>query len=218
MNNVPARQEIPEMSPHEIAAKWFLQEEAGALGDTERTRLKAIATAISEVSVNYIPDITAGGFLDFANSDWLKLLAKELYSIDFNPATFTVGNIVLSCASSGGPYPVQPGNLIAVFGDTGNRYINTNAFTIPSGSAITASFTAEFAGSSYHDVSSDGSISLVTALPGVSLTNPSTTYSSQSHVGSGTGTLTLAGSPTLPHQVVVGRVSLCLTRRCHSKH
>jgi hypothetical protein len=37
----------------------------------------------------------------------------------------------------------------------------------------------------------------------VTLTNPGSTYTTVKHIGSGTGTLTLTGSPPAPHQVIV---------------
>lgn len=41
MSNHAVSSGIPEMSPHEVAAKWFLQSETGALGHAERARLEA---------------------------------------------------------------------------------------------------------------------------------------------------------------------------------
>src|SRR5258706_135210 len=163
----------------------------------------AMSTALAEISGKYIPAIAAGGFVDYATGDWLKLLAKEMYAIDFNPATFTTGNITLTTASGSGPYVSGAGSLIAVFAATGNRYINSNACTIPASGSLTTSFKAEFAGASYHDPSNSGSISLVTALPGVTLVNSAGTFSAVSHVGSGTGTLTVGGSPSIPHQIYI---------------
>lgn len=173
-------------------------------GGVERTRLMAMSTALLDVSSNWLPDITAGGFLDYATGDWLKLLAKQMYNIDFNPATFTVGNITLSTvASAAGPYNYTAGQLIAVFAATGNRYINTTAGTLAASTANVVEFRAEFAGADYNDPSSSGSISLVTSLPGVVLTNPAEDYSDVAHVGSGTGTIALSGTPVGPQQVLI---------------
>jgi len=175
-------------------------------GGVERTRLMAIATAITDLSANYIPQIAAGGLLDYAqtldNPAWLQLLASDNYSIEFNPATFTVGNITLTAASGVSTSTYTAGQLIAVFAASGNRYINTGSIIVPSGpGTVIGEFQAEFAGASYADPSSSGALTLSTAVPGVTLTNPATDYTDVAHVGAGTGTLTLGGSPVGPHQI-----------------
>jgi uncharacterized phage protein gp47/JayE len=164
----------------------------------------AIATVIADTSGNYIPKITAGGFLDFATGDWLQLLAEQAYGIDFNPATFTVGNITLTTAASTGPYAFQAGQLIAVFALSGKRYINTSSGIIPAGpDSVVAEFRAEFAGASYVDPSNSGSLTLVSPLPGVSLTNPADDYTAVALSGIGTGTIAPTGTPDGPHQVQI---------------
>jgi hypothetical protein len=144
--------------------------------------------------------------LDYSTGDWLHLLSSQNFSTDVLEASYTVGDITLTAAASAGPYTVAAGDLIAVFAASGNRYINRTGGTIPSGGSVTLSFGSEFPGSKYNDPSSSGSISLVTSLPGVTLTNPAGNFSDVAHVGAGTGTLSLAftGSPPpAPHQFTV---------------
>jgi hypothetical protein len=171
-------------------------------GGVERTRLNAFATVITDLVTNAIPTLAAGGFLDYANTDWLRLLAEQLYNIAYNQATYTIGSITLTNASSAS-YTIAAGDLIAVFGASGNRYINTTGGTLNALSDLTLTFRAEFAGAAYNDASNSGNLSLVSPLPGVTLTNPSDDYSDVAQVGSGTGTLTLGGSPTGFHSVRV---------------
>jgi hypothetical protein len=176
------------------------------VGGVERTRVMAIATAIADVSGNYIPTAAAGGFLDYATGSWLQLLALELYNLPFNPATFTVGNITLTAASGVGTATYQAGQLIAVFGATGNRYLNTGTVVIPAGpGSVTGAFQAEFAGSSYSDPPSSPALTLSTPIPGVTLTNPAGLYSPvpPAHVGSGTGSVTPSGTVVGSHQFVI---------------
>lgn len=173
---------------------------------TDKTRFAAVATAIAAVSSKYVADIAAGGFVDFATGDWLRLLAAELYNILYQPATRTIGNVVLTAAPSAGPYTIGAGQLTVVF-PSGNRYVNVGSGTLTTGGTLTLSFQSEFAndsanGRSYND-HSDQTLSLVTSLPGVTVTNPSTAYGAQAHNGSGTGTLNLTGSPSTFHQVTV---------------
>lgn len=174
-------------------------------GGVERTRLMAISTAIAAVSGTYIPNIAAGGFLDYApGTGWMPLLAQELYNLLQNAASFTQGTITLTSAAGVGSQTYQPGQLIAVFAASGNRYLNANAITVAAGpGTVSGTFQAEFAGASYNDPSSSGALTLATTIPGVTLTNPASTYSTVAQVGAGTGTLTLGGSPASPHLVVV---------------
>lgn len=180
-------------------------------GGVERTRLMAISTVLSDISTNYIPTIASGGLLDYAEQlsipDWLQLLASNNFNVDFNPAGFAIGTIKLSTVASGaGPYTINDGDLIAVFAASGNRYIcnGNGAQTLSAGGTLPLLFVSEFAGAKYNtDPSSSGAISLVTSLPGVVLTNVATTFTSVSHVGSGTGAVTPTGTPNFPHQIIV---------------
>ncbi len=173
---------------------------------TERTRLMAIATAITDLSDNYVPTIAAGGLLDYAeqitNPSWLRLLSENNFSTPYEPAQITIGNITVSVASGSGPYTISPGQLIAVFNASGNRYINNNGGTATSVSPIELSWNAEFAGAKYNDPSS-ATITLATSLAGVTLSNLANNYTDVAHVGPGTGTIAPTGSPIGPHQIVV---------------
>lgn len=173
-------------------------------GGVERTRLMAFSAALADVSGNYIPAAAGGGFLDYANTAWLRLTAQELYNIIYNAAGFTQGTITATVASGSGPYSYTAGSLIAIFAASGNRYLVQGSGTIAAGPGSTVlNFQAEFAGAKYNDQSNSGALSLVTPLPGVTLTNPANPFSSVAHIGAGTGTVTPGGSPTQPHQVIV---------------
>ncbi len=175
------------------------------VGGVERTRLMATATAVHDLTSNYQPGITAGGFVDLApGTGWMPLLASEMYNLEQELATFTIGNIVLTSASGVGTQIIPAGRIIVTFAATGNRYISNAQIIIPAGpGTVTGSFTAEFAGAGYNDPSNSGSLSLVTVLPGVTLTNPAGNYGDVVLVGAGTGALTLGGSPVGTHLVVV---------------
>lgn len=178
-------------------------------GGVERTRLMAMATALADKSTNYAPQIAAGVLLDYSTSDgsgggWLPLLAQEFYNLPQNLATFTQGSITLTAASGVGTQTYTAGKLIAIFASSGNRYLNTGTVVIPSGpGSVIGQFQAEFSGAKYSDPSNSGALTLVTPIPGVTLTNPAGNYSTVTHVGAGTGSLTLGGSPVGPHLVVI---------------
>jgi hypothetical protein len=178
-------------------------------GGVERTRLLAFATALADKATNYAPTIAGGILLDYSSSDgngggWLPLTALEFYGVPINLATFTQGSITLTAASGVSTQTYLAGQLIATFGATGNRYINTGTVIVPNGpGSVTGTFQAEKPGSSYSDPSNSGAITLVTPIPGVTLTNPAGNYSAVSHVGSGTGTLSLSGAPIGSNLIVV---------------
>ena len=179
--------------------------ESWQTGGVERTRLMAIATVLSDISVNYLPFITGGGFIDYSTGDWLTLLAAQLYDIERNEATFTQGTINLSTVSSAsGPYSFSAGDLIVSFTDTGNRYFNVSSGSLAASNTSDVTFVAEFAGASFAD-DSNADVTLVTSLPGVVVTNPGDTFTDVSHVGSGTGTLVPSGTvpSTSNYQILV---------------
>lgn len=173
-------------------------------GGVDNTRTLAYATVLADMVDNYLPAIAGGGYLSTASTQWLRLLAAEIFQIQYFAATNTVGVPVLTAATGSGPYTFNAGDITIVFGTTGNRYVNLDAGTIPlSGSVANIRFQAEHPGSIYNDPTASADITLVNSLPGVTVTNPAGTYTTPAHVGAGTGTLTLGGSPSAPHQVLI---------------
>lgn len=181
-------------------------------GETEKTRLLAVATAVADISGNYIPQIANGGFVDFATGTWLQLKAQEDYNLPFNPATATVGQITITQTSAvASSQTITPGKMIAVF-LSGRRYfligfIVSGIFTstpqsLAYGSPLVGVWTAETPGAIYNEPS-NSAITAATPLPGVTLTNPADSFSPVSHTGAGTGSLTLGGSPSGNHQILV---------------
>lgn len=173
-------------------------------GGVERTRLMAFTTLMADFVNNYIPAYTGGGLTSFAVGGWMDLLMQEFFALTRNVAVNTVGNITLTAAAGVSSQTYAAGKLTIVFGVTGNRYFNTGTVIVPAGpGSVTAAFQAEFAGASYNDPSSSGSITLVTPIPGVTLSNVAGTFTTPTHTGSGTGTLTPSGAPTQPHSVLI---------------
>jgi hypothetical protein len=185
---------------------------AWQVGGVERTRLMAIATGLSDVSGSFVPAIAGGSLLDYSPNypGWTALTAEQLFDLAQNLAGFTFGNIVATNAAASS-YAFTAGQVTFVFGTSGRRYINTGSGTIPAsgGGSLTIPVIAENAGSIYIEPSSSANITLVTPLPGVTLTNPATTYASTTgtHGGSGTGIITASGSPVGPHGLVVNIVT-----------
>ena len=174
-------------------------------GDIDSTRMMAIATAIASYVTNYLPAVAGGTMLDYAPNypGWTALMAAELYSLAQSLATYTQGTITATNTATV-PYTFLPGQLTIVFAGSGNRYINTGTGTIPaSGVLANIVFQAENPGASYIDGSNlTGTITLVTPLPGVTMSNPALPFTTVARTGAGTGTLAPAGT-TSAHSVII---------------
>jgi len=73
--------------------------------------------------------IAAGGLLDYAERGLLTLLAKQVYDVDREAATFAAGFLTLDNAG-GGNYVVQPRRLRALNPTTKKLYTNSAPFTL----------------------------------------------------------------------------------------
>lgn len=137
-------------------------------GSPERTLIEAEAYTLADVYKLAVA-ITKGGFIDYATGDWLDLCAT-FYGLTRKPAVFTEFDLVLSCSASQGPYTIAVGQLWASTG-SGKIYNNTAGGLLASGGSLTLRFKADESGSSFN--ASDGAINrLITALPGVTINNP----------------------------------------------
>lgn len=141
---------------------------------------------------------------------WAPFVAKQRYGVTQIPASYTLRNITLTNSVNTSYGPIQPGDFKISF-PSGNRYVNNVAFTIPAsggGGTVVVQFRSELttnssAGLVYNDPS-NSTISLVTSnYPGVTASNPQTSYSAVAQAGSSAGTVTPGGSPTGNHNVAV---------------
>ena len=178
-------------------------------GDIDLTRMQAFAAALQAYVTNYLPAVAGGTLLDYSPSypGWTALTAQQIYNLPQNIATYTQGGMTATNTATA-PYAFTAGQLYAVFGASGNRYINTGSGTIPASGALTGiPFQAESPGAAYADPSSSpGTLTLVTPLPGVTMSNPASLFSNGGvtvHVGSGTGAITLSGTPVGNHSITV---------------
>jgi hypothetical protein len=179
------------------------------VGGVERTRLKTWTKALVDLVTSTIPTITAGQFIDYATAAWMRLLAKQRYNLDYYEATRTTGLMTLTCAPTAGPHTVTAGTLIAKF-SSGNRYVNTTGGVLSAGGTLELEWQSEEvndspAGKNYIDPS-DGTVTLVTPLTGVTIANPASTFSEDPVPvtdGTSTGTLNLSGTPSGQYQITV---------------
>ena len=120
-----------------------------------------------------IADIASGGFLSTATGAWLTLLAREVYRLERIPAAAAVGNLVLTNTTNA-PVIISIGQVWAGTVD-GRRFNNTTGGTLPALGTLTLPFRAETVGENYN-IDANGITTLYSALPGVTVNNPSVSW------------------------------------------
>jgi hypothetical protein len=154
----------------EIGAALGLPVTSWAAGDPTRACFKYLAEVL-ETYETATSQFVKSAFLSYAEDDWLKLLAEELYGLDpetFEP-TFATPTITLSNTGGGGNYPLEPGELTVRNSETDKTYHNTNSGTISPGLAsITFDLVADEGGSD-SSVGANEIDEFVTQLNGVTI-------------------------------------------------
>ena len=137
-------------------------------GNPLLTLLQVISRSHADVA-RVIQDITRGGLLELSEKDWLTYLARNVYSVNRKSSQFAVVHVKLTCSASAGPYSITA-NSSKIITNTGKRYTSTNTTTqtLSTGSTLILDYKAESPGINYN-LSLGAVISLVTALPGVTL-------------------------------------------------
>jgi hypothetical protein len=169
-------------------------------GAPERT-LVEMDTAVLAQLFALIPDLAAASFVQLASGDWLELVAYYRYGLERTDATPRIGDATLTCALGNGPYTIAAGDLVALSSD-GRRYINTTGGVLGAGpSTLDITLQSEFSvdtavtAQNYLLDGAEEIETLVTPLPGVTITNPpATDYTDVVQVGGGSGTVTPSGT------------------------
>jgi len=137
-------------------------------GAVVRTIIAALAIVLAALS-SLIPLIAASGFLALSSGFWLTLVARYVYGVERDLATFGTGVLRLT-NTAGGLYSVDAGDLTAINLDTKKTYHNASSFTLNPGDTITIDIVADEVGAA--STSIIGTITaLQTALVGVTCTN-----------------------------------------------
>lgn len=163
-------------------------------GDPERTLVEAEADAQADLWA-LAPSIAGGGIVDLADGAWLTLLAYNRYNLTRTAAVATVGTITLTCSASAGPYTIAA-NTLHFIGAGGNLYVNTTGGVLASGGTLNVTVRAEEVGAAAGNDGADTITTMTTPIAGVTCTNPATSFTYVTLVGSGTGTVT--PSDTVP--------------------
>lgn len=122
-----------------------------------------------------VAQMAAAMFLDYAQGIGLTLLAKSAYQLDRQPATFTIGQMVLSSVAGAPSYTFAPGDITV--GTPGpatsatRLYVNKTGGTLNPGGTLTLSFIATEPGAE-GNIPPGSPLDLKTSFAGVSVTNP----------------------------------------------
>lgn len=137
-------------------------------GDPTRSLYHYLAEMLT-VLEPVVREFIAGGFLEFASGEWLTILAKQVYNVDRDEATFAGDALVLENTE---PYlyEIEAGDLTFKSSATGQTYHNTTGGTLSPGPGTTLEleWVADEAGSD-SSVSADEIDELVTTLLGVEI-------------------------------------------------
>lgn len=99
-----------------------------ARGAVIRTIVAAFSATLAPFTTIQVA-IAKSGFLDWAEGDWLTLVAEQVYSVDRNPAEFAGGTVTLDNAG-GGLFTFAAGAARFYNSATGKVYVNTAGFTL----------------------------------------------------------------------------------------
>lgn len=143
-------------------------------GSVNRTEVEYLAQLLASLSV-LINGITEGGFNDLATGLALTLFSSSHYENDRDEGARARWNIRLTTASGSGPYSPGIGEVIVQDPDLGVRFRNVNALSLTDAGPTEDVFEAELIGVDGNAPGIGDINVLVTALAGVTVTNPDTT-------------------------------------------
>lgn len=157
-----------------IAADVDLKVTAWQPGQPIRTFLTLVAQKVADITL-LSREAIKGGLLDYAEKEWLTLLALSLYRVTRRDAKAAEGDSLSITNASDETYNVNPGDLIVAHAVTGKTYRNKFAFAIPAGATIDiddapVTILADEAGTG-SDAAPGQITALVSSLDGVTITN-----------------------------------------------
>lgn len=114
-------------------------------GAVVRTLITAFAILFASLS-SLVALVAAGGFLETAKGAWLTLVARYVYGVERDLATYALGEITLT-NTAGGVFAPDADDIIFTNPDTGKTYRNVQAFTLAALEVKTISIVAVESGS-----------------------------------------------------------------------
>lgn len=121
-----------------------------------------------------IGDIARGGYPRLAKEGWLDLLGEDFFAEARKPAVSTVGLVTLTDAGGAGPHTITVGAAWVANTDKSRRFVVESlpsGGTLPQNGTLQVSVRAESAGADWN-VGVNAIDQLLTALPGVTVSNP----------------------------------------------
>jgi len=141
-------------------------------GAVVRAMITAYCVIYAALS-NLMADLAKSGFLALASESWLTLVARYVYGVERDLATFAPGVITIT-NGGGGVYTLDPGDLVVSNPSTGKTYRNTAPISILAGPGFELTDVAIEANESGAASTSgaDQITDVTTPLLGVTVTNP----------------------------------------------
>jgi uncharacterized phage protein gp47/JayE len=158
-----------QSSMHAVLARLGINVTVWKPGGSLRTVLVSVASVVASLS-RLQADIARSSFLEYSTGDWLRLVARYVYGVEFNPATFATGPLTL-VNTGGGVYALDADDLI-VSTAAGRTYRNVEPVTLAGSTPATITVRATEAGAD-STAGAGEIVQLVTTLPGVSCFNSS---------------------------------------------
>lgn len=139
-------------------------------GSVPLSLIQADASTLASLSQT-ISNIASGGLLSLATGGYLDLIAGSHYGLTRKPAVGTIGTMALTDAQSAGPFTITIGQLVAASGNL--LFSNTTGGTLNRGSTLSLVWACQTPGQSIgQNLTTPTPLTLVTPLPGVTVTNP----------------------------------------------
>jgi phage-related baseplate assembly protein len=152
----------------DVATSLSLPVTSWLAGDPTRSLYHYLAEILDVLEGNVVEYLKAG-FLDYAEGDWLTVLAYEVYNVTRVEATYAETSVTLT-NGGGGIYVIEAGDLTFSNTTTGKTYHNTSGGTLSAMGALDVDVTADEAGSDSSAAAAEID-ALVTVLLGVTCSN-----------------------------------------------
>lgn len=143
-------------------------------GSIQLTILRLFARVYAALTT-VIKEIASGGYLYLSSTDYLRLLAKYVFNLDYLQAQPTIGQVLLTSSAGAPTHTWIAGDIIVADAPQGtngaNSYTVTVGGTLNPGTATAFEFKADVAGRAAN-IAPGTTLYLWTPLVGVTPTNP----------------------------------------------
>jgi len=110
-------------------------------GDPTRSLYHVLSTKLATIEA-IVVSYCKSGFLDYAEGDWLTLVAEQVYDVDRTEATTATTTVTLT-NGGGGLFEIEAGDLTFKSSTSNKTYHNTTGGTLASGPGTTIPIEVE---------------------------------------------------------------------------